>query len=1080
MIDDEAVSSKHAGHSLAAGAVFDALDQPVILFAEDGTYRYINAAGLTRLGMTESAVLGRRYLDLFPDLERHPFHAAFHRVASGRASLERLEAHDIEAKLWWSQRIHRAGAYIVVLLEDITARKQTERRLEEATARAEESERLFRTMIEGMPQLAWTAKADGFIDYYNPRWYAFTGTTPEQMAGWGWQSVHDPTVLPVVMERWPHSIATGQPFEMEFPLRRHDGTYRWFLTRVAPVLDESGEVVRWVGINTDIDEQKRAIRELDETLESMGDAFMLLDREFRLLRVNQRQEQVAQLPREESLGRTFWDVFPEARDPSLRYWTEYHRAMESRTAVHFTEYYQPLGVWTENDAFPTRDGGLAIFFRDITARKRAEHALSEERAVLDAVFRAAPIGLALFDEEFRYLRLNSVLADINGLPVEAHVGRRVEELLPGLPSSMIDEWREVLRTGRAVVGADVVGSTPREPAARRVWKTSSFPVRVSEQTFGLGLVVEDVTEERRIAEERQHALEALGLLSDTSAALSSSLDHAETLARVANVAVPRMADVCIVYFVADDGEVEQLAVAHEDASRADGLRAMHRAAKLDGNLPFGYPKVLRTGETELVSEVTDAMYEQTARDDVHLAHIRNIAAKSWIIAPLERQEQTVGAIAFLYTGERRYSARDVPLVEEIARRATLAIENARLFREAERAALAERRGRDKAEEATRLKDEFLATLSHELRTPLNAILGWARLLQSGSVVEQKKAPAIDTIVRNAMAQSQLIEDLLDVSRIISGKLRLTIEAVNVSEVIASAVDVVTPSADAKGVRIQPVLATDAGLIRGDAGRLQQIVWNLLANAVKFTPRGGRVHVTLRRDESALEIAVADTGAGIASEFLPYVFHRFRQEDGAITRKTGGLGLGLAIVKSLVELHGGTVEASSEGSGLGATFVVRLPIAPVSSAAIVRPERTSALPLEGGVTCPSELAGLKILCIDDEPDARDLLRTLLERCKAIVTTAASPSEALGMLAQARPDVIVSDIGMPGEDGYSFIRKLRSRSREDGGRTPAVALTAYARAEDRTRALVEGFQSHAAKPIDPQELLVVIANLAGRYS
>ena len=929
-----------------------------------------------------------------------------------------------------------------------------------------------------MPQLAWTARADGFIDYYNPGWYAFTGTTPDEMEGWGWQSVHDPAFLPAVMERWPHSIATGQPFEMEFPLRRHDGSYRWFLTRIDPVLDDAGKVVRWVGINTDIDEQKRAIQQLDETLESMGDAFFLLDRDWRLVRVNRHLEEVARTPREQALGRNLWEVFPTARD--LKYWGEYHRVMEERVVAHFVEYYPPLDVWTEVDAFPSREGGIAVFFRDISARKRAERELLAERAVLDAVFREAPIGLAIFDDEFRYLRLNSVLAEINGLSIEAHLGHRVTDVLPGLPATMLDEWREVLRTGRAIVGADVVGSTPKDPTARRVWKTSCFPVRVSEQTLGLGAVVEEVTVERQIAEERQIALEALELLSDTSAALSSSLDYAETIARVAKVAVPRMADVCSVYVVAHDGAVEQLAVSHEDGERADVLRAMHRAAKMDPNLPFGYPKVLRTGHTELMSEVTDAMYQQAARNDLHLAHIRDLAAKSWLIAPLKHHQRTIGAIAFTYTGERRYSSRDVALAEEIARRASLAIENASLFRDAERAALAERRGRDKAEEATRLKDEFLATLSHELRTPLNAILGWARLLQGGSVAEEKKPRAVDTIVRNALAQSQLIEDLLDVSRIISGKLRLAIDPVNVNEIIASAVDVVTPSANAKGVRIQPVLATDAGLISGDAGRLQQIVWNLLTNAVKFTPRGGRVHVTLRRDESAIEIAVADTGAGIASEFLPYVFHRFRQEDGAITRKTGGLGLGLAIVKSLVELHGGTVEARSEGTDRGATFVVRIPVAPLSSGPVSLPARASVLASESGVTCPHELAGLKILCIDDEPDARELLRNVLEHCKATVTTAATVAEALEMLAHAKPDVIVSDIGMPDEDGYSFIRKLRARSREDGGRTPAVALTAYARPEDRTRALVEGFQSHAAKPIDPRELLVVIANLAGRYA
>ncbi len=394
------------------------------------------------------------------------------------------------------------------------------------------------------------------------------------------------------------------------------------------------------------------------------------------------------------------------------------------------------------------------------------------------------------------------------------------------------------------------------------------------------------------------------------------------------------------------------------------------------------------------------------------------------------------------------------------------------------------RERDKAEDATRLKDEFLATLSHELRTPLNAILGWGRLLVNGSLDEEKRERALDAIVRNATSQNQLIDDLLDVSRIVSGKLRLNVAPVQVCSVIEAALDVVRPAADAKGVLLQSVLDVEAGPIHGDSGRLQQVVWNLLANAVKFTPRGGRVYVRLQRVHSSVEVAVSDTGSGIASDFLPYVFDRFRQQDGAITRRAGGLGLGLAIVKNIVELHGGTVEAQSGGDREGSTFFVRLPIAPVRQsspdAPRLYPPPNGSATLAPGADDRSELAGLKVLVVDDEADARDLLQLLFEHRDAAVTSAASVAEALELVPRVRPDVIVSDIGMPGEDGYSFIRKLRKFSREDGGRTPAVALTAYARSEDRTAALKAGFQSHASKPVDAQELLLVIANLVGRYS
>jgi PAS domain S-box-containing protein len=387
-----------------------------------------------------------------------------------------------------------------------------------------------------------------------------------------------------------------------------------------------------------------------------------------------------------------------------------------------------------------------------------------------------------------------------------------------------------------------------------------------------------------------------------------------------------------------------------------------------------------------------------------------------------------------------------------------------------------REARDRAEEATRLKDDFLATVSHELRTPLNSILGWSRLLHSGSVAADKMGHALDTIVRNAVAQNQIIDDLLDVSRIITGQLRLDVDIVDLNHVVSAALDVVRPSADAKGVVLQAVLNPDAGVLKGDAGRLQQVMWNLLTNAVKFTPRGGRVHVTLRRERSSLQVEIADTGKGVSAEFLPRLFDRFSQQDASHSRKTGGLGLGLAIVKHLVELHGGTVQAHSDGEGTGTTVVVVLPLAP----ARVREAQPQVAHEPDALTFPAELAGLNVLVLDDEADARELVKAVLEGGGAQVVLASDVGEALMLVREHRPDVIVSDIGMPDADGYTFIRKLRALPREEGGRIPAVALTAFARAGDRRKALLAGFQNHAAKPIEPQELVVVVANLAGRYT
>ena len=394
----------------------------------------------------------------------------------------------------------------------------------------------------------------------------------------------------------------------------------------------------------------------------------------------------------------------------------------------------------------------------------------------------------------------------------------------------------------------------------------------------------------------------------------------------------------------------------------------------------------------------------------------------------------------------------------------------------------EQAARLEVERTSRMKDEFLATLSHELRTPLNAILGWSQLLRRESHAENDKQTldeGLSVIERNARAQTQLIEDLLDMSRIVSGKIRLDVQPVQVASFINAAIETVMPAADAKGIRIHKVLDGYAGPVSGDPNRLQQVVWNLLSNAIKFTPRGGRIQVLLERVNSHIEISVADSGQGIRPEFLPHVFERFRQADASTTRSHGGLGLGLSIVKQLVELHGGTIRAASPGEGQGSTFTVLLPVQVVHQApgepgrAHPRAARTSS----PAADC-SSLAGLKVLVVDDDADARTLIRKLLEECDATVLTAASASEALPLIETEKPDVLLSDIGMPETDGYDFLRQVRALGPERGGKIPAIALTAFARSEDRTRALLSGFMVHVAKPVEPQELVATVASVAGR--
>lgn len=405
------------------------------------------------------------------------------------------------------------------------------------------------------------------------------------------------------------------------------------------------------------------------------------------------------------------------------------------------------------------------------------------------------------------------------------------------------------------------------------------------------------------------------------------------------------------------------------------------------------------------------------------------------------------------------------------------IERKKIQRQRDELLESEREARLTAERASRMKDEFLATLSHELRTPLSAIMGWAHLLEHPHEPELV-AEGIGVIARNARVQGQLINDLLDMSHIVSGKVRLQVQRVDLPALIEAAVQSVRPAADARAIRVQVTCDPLAGPVKGDPDRLQQILWNLLNNAVKFTPKGGRVQVLLERVNSHIEITVSDTGEGIRPEFLPFVFDRFRQADASTTRRHGGLGLGLAIVKQLVEIHGGSVHAKSRGEGQGSTFIVALPLLIHHDAPGGVPPRTDAPPADRAPDV--DLSGVDALVIDDEPDARELIRRILVQLGAGVRAVSSGREALAAIAERTPDLIVSDIGMVGMDGYELMRHVRALPENAGGRTPAMALSAFARAEDRTRSMQAGFNVHLSKPLDYAEFVATAGNLTGRIT
>jgi PAS domain S-box-containing protein len=568
-------------------------------------------------------------------------------------------------------------------------------------------------------------------------------------------------------------------------------------------------------------------------------------------------------------------------------------------------------------------------------------------------------------------------------------------------------------------------------------------------------------ERRRTRDDTERTNQQTRYLAEAGAALASSLDYEATLRTVASLAVPHMADWCAVDIIDDQGTTRRLAVAHVDPAKVDLVRTFRERYPDTAESPGTIAHAIRTGAPVMIADVTDAMLVQSARDDAHLRALRELAIRSYICVPMAVHGRTLGAITFVSAQSGvRYTASDFAFAQDIAYRSALAVDNARAYRQ--------------ANAANRAKDEFLATLSHELRTPLNAVLGWARMLRTGTLSEAKMTRAFEVIERNAMAQLGLVEDLLDLSRIIRGQFRLDVQPLRLAVAIDAAVEAVQLAATAKGILVEVCAAGDAGLVLGDAARLQQVVWNLLANAIKFTPRGGRVTVSVARMDGHVAVAVTDTGEGIDPDVLPYVFDRFRQGDSGMTRAHTGLGLGLAIVRHIVESHGGSVDVASPGRGLGSTFRILLPATNADRPAVTNARDTAAANRRDALPA---LDGLRALVVDDDRDTRELLAELLREHGMQVMVTSSGAACLDALDQEVPDIIITDIAMPGLDGFEMMEQVRGRTPERGGLVPAVALSAYARREDRERSLASGFEAHLSKPVDVEELIATIAMVAG---
>ncbi|MBD1868073.1 PAS domain S-box protein [Cyanobacteria bacterium FACHB-471] len=746
---------------------------------------------------------------------------------------------------------------------------------------------------------------------------------------------------------------------------------------------------------------------------------------------------------------------------------EYHHEHRLRWSDGSIHWVEARGQFTyDSQGSPKQSIGVVI---DITERKQAEQEreqlLERERIArsqaeaaqqqLATIFDTSPIGLALLDPEQRFIAINEALAEINGLTREQHLGYSIPELFSQSDPKLVEVFDQIYATGNSFISpnfaVNVPGRSDRRPGYYNVYYLPT--VNSNGQVEDILVYVVDVTE--RVQLER-----AQRFLSEASAVLASSLDYQTTLERVAQLAVPQLADWCTVHMIEENGAIDQIAVAHIDPAKLEWAYQIRDKYRLNPDDPRGAAFTLRTGESDLVPEIPDELLVRAARDSEHLEILRQVGFSSVMTVPLRTQARILGVISFISAESgRRYTSADLQLAEDLARRASLAIDNTQLYQVAQR-------DRAKAEAANRIKDEFLAVLSHELRSPLNPILGWTTLLRAGRLDATKTQQALETIERNAKLQAQLIEDLLDVSRILQGKMTLNVAPVNLGAMIEVALETVQLAAEAKHIQIQTTFNPISGTVSGDTNRLQQVVWNLLSNAVKFTPAGGRIEVQLEQVGTYAQIQVKDTGKGIRRDFLPHVFDYFRQEDGTTTRTFGGLGLGLAIVRHFTELHGGTVQADSLGQNLGATFTIRLPLN------IVEPEPSSD---DRHPESATDLAGVHVLVVDDDADMRELAAFTLMQSGAQVTTAASAAQALTLLNQSVPDLLLCDIGMPEMDGYSLIRQIRKWSPEQGGTIPAITLTAYAGEINQQQALAAGFGMHISKPVEPEELVQAIARL-----
>jgi PAS domain S-box-containing protein len=682
------------------------------------------------------------------------------------------------------------------------------------------------------------------------------------------------------------------------------------------------------------------------------------------------------------------------------------------------------------------------------ARKATEARLAAESAFRRGIETSMLAGVAAVDDSGTQTYVNPAFASMVGWPESELLGMKPPFVYwaPEDHENIMAALQDVLDNNARPSGYELRFRRRNEERFDALVLISPLlisPLQQDQQRLGFLAAVYDIT-------ERKSAERANRLLAEAGEILARALDYESTLQAVSVLAVPALADWCLVDLVEADGSFERVGVAHADPADAPVARRLRRSYA-PRSAPYGVSHTFAMGRTGVDNDVGRDVLTAIARDADHLASLEAMQMRAFVSVPMTSRGRTFGVITFIASKRHtRFAPADVALAEELARRAALAIDNARLYRE--------------AQEANRAKDEFLANLSHELRTPMTAILGWSHLLQLGGIPESDVHVGIQTIRQSAQAQAKLIDDLLDVSRIITGKLHLASEAVDAAETLRAAVDAIRPAADAKRQRLSIDIGGGRLSVLGDAPRLQQVFWNLLSNAVKFTRPGGRIDVRVARRGGSVIVAVADDGEGIPAELLPLVFERFRQATTSARKRTG-LGLGLAIAKELVDLHGGSIGVESDGEGRGSTFTVTLPLhhEPHASAAEPAPAMTH-----------DRLAGVRILLVEDDEATRTLLDTVLRSFGAEVVAASSAAEACLALPSFPADVLITDIELPGADGVELLRSLRGG---DARAFPAIAVTGYADDASRRRILDAGFEGFVAKPLDPLALAETIERVMG---